>query len=102
MSSSGASTVGSGGALASHSSNSAASFHASGGWTGWAVCRRACWRMSAEHRAGEHEAVLGAKVGADLGQRFEGEHSIPSSAAAGVRRGGVPRQPPGLYSGYAG
>ena len=72
---------------------------ASRGRTGWAVCRRACWRMSAEHRAGEHEEVLGAKVGAELGQGFEGEHSIPSSTAAGVRTGGVPRQPRGYTGG---
>ena len=35
----------------------------SGGWTGWALCRPACHRTSAEHRAGEREEVLGAKVG---------------------------------------
>ena len=55
--------------------------------------------MSVEHRAGEREEVLEAKVGADVGQGFKGEHSILSSTAAGVRRGGVPRQPLGYTRG---
>ena len=60
-----------------------------GGRTGWAACRRAyCW-MSAEQRTGKGEEMIAATVGADI---LEGDHSIPSATAAGVRRGGVPRQ----------
>ena len=68
---------------------------ASGSLTGWAVCRRACWWMSAEHRTGKGEEVLAS----NLSQGCEGEHSIPSAAAAGVRRGNVPRQPRGYTVG---
>ena len=55
--------------------------------------------MSAEHRTGKAEEVLATTVGANLAQGCEGEHSIPSAAAAGVRRGGVPRQPRGYTVG---
>ena len=55
--------------------------------------------MSAEHRTGKGEEVLASTVGANLAQGCEGEDSIPSAAAAGVRRGNVPRQPRGYTVG---
>ena len=55
----------------------------------------ACWWMPAEHRTGKGEEVLAS----NLAQGCEGEHSIPSAATAGVRRGNVPRQPRGYTVG---
>ncbi len=57
------------------------------------------WWMSAEHRTGTGEEVLAYTVGANLAQGCEGEHGMPSAAAAGVRRGNVPRQPRGYTVG---
>jgi len=52
--------------------------------------------MSAEPRTGKGEEMVAATVGADI---LEEDHSIPSATAAGVRRGGVPRQPMGYTQG---
>ncbi len=67
--------------------------------TGWAVCRRACWWMSAEHRTGKGEEVLGSMVAPTSPRGAGGEQSIPSATTAGVRRGGVPRQSRGYTVG---
>jgi len=40
----------------------------------------------AEHRAGERKEVLGAKVGADLGQGFEGRTASPRRPLPGFER----------------
>ena len=42
------------------------------------------------HRTGKSEEMVAATADADI---LEGDHSIPLATAAGVRRGGVPRQP---------